>query len=79
MVSFGSMVTGEITGDRLYILFMRLLMLFLWVPNFSRISENEPDDDDDVLLLELLQLLVVEWGCRRLPISKIASKFILGK
>lgn len=96
---------GTCGGLRLlYILFIRFLMLFRWLPNFLRIPEkDETDDDEDtdaepdettttgcsksdeeavLLLFWFWLLLLVERGwCwwRRFPISKIASKFILGK
>lgn len=76
---------GEVSVcDRLYIRFIRFLMLLRCDPNFLRISEKEPDDvvveDDEVEDAPDVDEFTVEVfeGIRwRLPISR--KVFILGK
>lgn len=60
-------------------------MLFRWVPNFLRISEKDPVPHDEEWEDEVVtddadedEVALFGWW-RRFPISKIASKFILGK
>lgn len=106
MLSRRSVRAATAVWDRLYILFTRLFKLFRCVPNFLRISENDPDEEeapeqedvevgvarssaaDGVLLFALtlaVFIVALEWDCcwwpqrRRLPLSEIASMFILGK